>query len=174
MFVIWSLVPLPFLNPACTSGSSQFTLKPGLENFEHYLASVWYECNCAVVWAFFGTAFLWDWNENIFSSPVATAEFSRFAGILSAALSRHQALVTPVQFWNFRCVCACSVLSDSLWPHELQPPRLLCPWDFQGKITGVGCHFPLQGIFPTEGLNLGLLHLLNLQVDSLPLAPLGN
>ena len=39
-------------------------LKPGLENFEHYLASMWVECNCAVVCAFFGTAFLWDWNEN--------------------------------------------------------------------------------------------------------------
>ena len=51
--------------------------------------------------------------------------------------------------------------------------KLLCPWDFQGKITGVGCLFLLQGIFPTEGLNLGLLHLFNLQVDSLPLAPLG-
>ena len=39
-------------------------LKPGLENFEHYFASVWDECNCAVVWAFFGIALLWDWNEN--------------------------------------------------------------------------------------------------------------
>ena len=39
-------------------------LKTGLENFEHYFASVWDECNCAVVWAFFGIAFLWDWNEN--------------------------------------------------------------------------------------------------------------
>ena len=38
-------------------------LKPGLENFEHYFASVWDECNYAVVWAFF-VAFLWDWNEN--------------------------------------------------------------------------------------------------------------
>ena len=37
-------------------------LKPGLENFQHYFASVWDECNC--VWAFFGIAFLWDWNEN--------------------------------------------------------------------------------------------------------------
>ena len=33
-------------------------LKPGLENFEHYFTSMWDECNCAVVWAFFGTAFL--------------------------------------------------------------------------------------------------------------------
>ena len=39
-------------------------LKPGLENFEHYFNSVWDECNCAVVRAFFGIAFLWDWNEN--------------------------------------------------------------------------------------------------------------
>ena len=35
-------------------------LKPGLENFEHYFTSVWDECNCAVVWAFFAIAFLWD------------------------------------------------------------------------------------------------------------------
>ena len=39
-------------------------LKPELENFEHSFASVWDECNCEVVWAFFGIAFLWDWNEN--------------------------------------------------------------------------------------------------------------
>ena len=38
-------------------------LKPGLENFEHYFTSVWDECKCVVVWAFFGIAFLWDWNE---------------------------------------------------------------------------------------------------------------
>jgi len=38
-------------------------LKPGLENFEHYLASVWDKCNCAVVWVFFGIAFLWDWMK---------------------------------------------------------------------------------------------------------------
>ena len=35
-------------------------------------------------------------------------------------------------------------------------PRLLCPWDSPGKNTGVGCHFLLQGIFPTQGLNPGL------------------
>ena len=50
----------------------------------------------------------------------------------------------------------CSVMS--LWPHGLQPARLLCPWDFPGKNTGVGCHFLLQGIFLTQGSNLSLLH----------------
>ena len=39
-------------------------LKPDLDNFEHYFASVWAECICAVIWAFFGNAFLCDWNEN--------------------------------------------------------------------------------------------------------------
>ena len=39
-------------------------LKPGVENFEHYFASMWDECNCAVVWTFFRIAFLWDQNEN--------------------------------------------------------------------------------------------------------------
>ena len=36
--------------------------------------------------------------------------------------------------------------------------KLLCPWDFQGNNTGVGCHFLLQGIFPTQGSNPGLSH----------------
>ena len=44
-------------------------LKPGLENFEHCFASMWDECNCVAVWAFFGIAFLWNWNEN-WSFPV--------------------------------------------------------------------------------------------------------
>ena len=39
-------------------------LKCGLENFEHYFASMWDEWNCEVVWASFGIAFLWDWGEN--------------------------------------------------------------------------------------------------------------
>ena len=39
-------------------------LKSGLENIKHHFTSVWDECNCAVVWAFFGIAFLWDWNAN--------------------------------------------------------------------------------------------------------------
>ena len=71
-------------------------------------------------------------------------------------------------------VCSvASVLSDSLPPHGLQPTRLFCPWDSPGKNTGVDCHFLLQGIFPTQGSNLCLLHLLHWQVGSLPLSPPG-
>ena len=61
-----------------------------------------------------------------------------------------------------------SVVSDSVTPWTVAR-QLLCPWNFPGKNTGVGCHFPLQGIFLSQGLSLCLLCLLNWQVDSLPL-----
>ena len=64
-----------------------------------------------------------------------------------------------------------SVVSDSLPPHGPWPARLLCPWDSPGKSTGVGCHALLQGIFPTQGLNL---HLLLWQTDCLPLSHQGS
>ena len=54
-----------------------------------------------------------------------------------------------------------SVVSDSLLPHGLQPTRLLCPWGFPGKNTGVSCHALLQGIFSTQGSKMGLLNLLH-------------
>ena len=60
-------------------------LKPGLENFEYYFASVWDECNCVLVWILFGTVFPWDWMKT-FSTPVASAEFPKIAGILSTGL----------------------------------------------------------------------------------------
>ena len=51
-----------------------------------------------------------------------------------------------------------SVVSNSLPSHGPLPARLLCPWDYLGKSTGVGWHFLLQGIFPTQESNQGLLH----------------
>ena len=51
--------------------------------------------------------------------------------------------------------------------HGQKPRRLLCPWDSPGKNIGMGCHFLLQGIFPTQGWNLCLLCLLCWQADSL-------
>ena len=42
-----------------------------------------------------------------------------------------------------------------LWPQGLSPTRLLCPWDFPGRNTGVACHFLLQGILPTQGARHG-------------------
>ena len=57
------------------------------------------------------------------------------------------------------CVLSCSVVPDSLRHHRLYVAhRLLCAWDSPGTNPGVGCHFLLQGIVPTQGLSLGLLH----------------
>ena len=56
------------------------------------------------------------------------------------------------------CAHVCPVMSDCLWPHGLQPARLLCRWDFPGRNIRVGCHFLLQGISLTQELNPGLLN----------------
>ena len=53
---------------------------------------------------------------------------------------------------------------------DCRPTRLPRPWDFPGKGTGVGCHFLLQGIFPTQGSNPGLP---SLWADTLLSEPLG-
>ena len=64
-------------------------LKPHLENFEHYLDSVWDEFNCAVVWIFFGIAFLWDWNEN-WPFPALFLTFSQHCWVFQI-------------FWHIEC-----------------------------------------------------------------------
>ena len=61
---------------------------------------------------------------------------------------------------------ACSTLCD-----PMDPTRLLCPWDVPGKDAGMGCHFLLQGTFPTWGSNF---HLLHWQADSLLLSHVGS
>ena len=86
------------------------------------------------------------------------------------ASSMHFGVFTKFSHCSFNicCVCSWSVVCDSWQPHGLQPAKLLSPWDFPGKNTGVGCHFLLQGIFSTQGSNSGLPHW---QKDSLSLVP---
>ena len=57
--------------------------------------------------------------------------------------------------WMWRLLAQ---LCLTLWNHGLYAAKLLCPWNSSGKNTGVCCHALLQGIFLTQGLNLGLLH----------------
>ena len=70
-------------------------------------------------------------------------------------------------------VCCCLITQLCLFcdPMDCSMGRLLCPWDSSGKNTWMGCHFLLQGIVPTQGYNLYLLHW---QVDSLQLSHLGS
>ena len=139
MLAIWSLFPLPFFSffffPSAFSKSSlsiwkfsvHVLLKPSLKDFEHYLASTWNECNCAAVWTFFGIALYWDWNELTFSSPVATAEFFKFVGILSVVLSQHHLLgfeiaqldsITSTSFEE--ATISSSIELPSRWPTNLR------------------------------------------------------
>ena len=73
-------------------------------------------------------------------------------------------------FWVKKQSFSLSVMSDSLQPHGLELARLLCSWDSPYKYTGMGSHSLLQGIFPTQESNPGLLYW---QADSLLSEPPG-
>ena len=95
MLAIWSLVPLPFLNPVCTSRSSQFTycwsLAWRLLNII-LLACKWVH----LIWTFFGNAFLWDWNENwLFQSYGHCSVFQIFWHIHCSTL-----IALSFRVWN--------------------------------------------------------------------------
>ena len=71
-------------------------LKPGLENFEHYFISMWDVCNCAVVWAFLGIAFLWDWNGN-WPFPVLWP-LLRFPNLLTYWVQHFHSIIFSIYF----------------------------------------------------------------------------
>ena len=91
MLAIWSLVPLPFLKPAWTSGISWVTYCLSLAwriwawLYQHMR---WVQLcgSLSILWHCLSLGLEWKLT---FSSPVATAEFSKFAGILSAAVGSH-------------------------------------------------------------------------------------
>ena len=100
-----------------------------------------------------------DWSD---LAAAAAARLVKFYS--SKSISPHMSVHVHVS-------AVTSAVSGSLQHYRLQRTRLLCPWDSPGKNTGVGCHFLLQGTFPTQGSNPSLLGLLHWQVGSLPLAP---
>ena len=96
MLAIWSLVSLPFLKPARTSGSSRFTYCWSLA--WRILSITLLACQISMQLCS-SLSILWhclslglEWKRKNFSSPVATAEFSKCAGMLSTALSQHHLL----------------------------------------------------------------------------------
>ena len=110
----------------------------------YVLQRVWRRC-CywAKVLETVGHERTWDHRVEM-ESKMCTVAVMRVKGwcfTQDPALQRAYCLVTEF----------CLIL---LRPHGLQPTRLLWPWDFPGKNTGVGGHFLLQGIFPTQGFEL--------------------
>ena len=86
-----------------------------------------------------------------------TSERPRHNDLLPVNILEYLMVSLFVCLFILQCVSR-SVLSESLQPHGLQPASLLYPWNSPGKNTGVGTHFLLQGIFPTQRSNPGLLH----------------
>ena len=76
--------------------------------------------------------------------------FLKWVGFSFSLPSHH---LTP---WLLLLLFCHQVVSVPMWPHELKHTRLLCPWNFPGQNTGMGCHSLLQGIFPTQRSNLCL------------------
>ena len=114
-------------------------------------------------------------SKTSFSTPKAGCVLQHTSDCCAVMLARpHTHTHTGLSATKGTCVLSHSILSDSLRTSGLQPIRLLCPWDFPGRHTRVGCHFLLQGIFPTQGSNPCLLHLLHWQVGFLPLSYLGS
>ena len=101
---------------------------------------------------------------------------THFHWVDDAIQPSHTLLPTSLAFnlSQHQLLFGCSAVSDSLWPRGLQTNRLLCPWNSPGKNTGVGCHFILQGIFGTQGLNPCVLCVLHWQADYLPTEPPGS
>ena len=120
----------------------QVLLKPGLENFEHYFAGMWDECNCAVVWTFFGMAFLWDWNEN-WSFPVLWA-------LLSFPNCTH---------CRYKCISFCTVvLLGSSWAwHSTTTGRHFASRTVKFAVV---CTRPALGSLGVGILSCVLVHLL--------------
>ena len=111
MLAIWSLVPLPFLKPAWTPGSSWFMFCWSLA--WRILSIILLACEMsAIVQSFEHSLHCLslglEWKLT-FSSPMATAKFSKFAGILSAALSQHHLLVFEIvqlEFHHLHYLCS--------------------------------------------------------------------
>ena len=108
----------------------------------------------------------WETTCQIYSPPILTC----------AVLFRS---LLPHPYRSCLCVCVCVLCANSLQscltlcnPLDCSPPGSSVHVDSPGRNTGVGCHTLLQGVFPTEGSNPLLLHLLLWQADSLPLASL--
>ena len=97
-------------------------------------------------------SFLFFWSF-VLSSPFLSATRSpHFVPLSESSLSSGHLTHSILSFLLFpqSCPALCNTWTVAHWAS--------CPWDFTGKNTGVRSHFLLQGVFPTQGLNLSLLH----------------
>ena len=108
------------------------------------------------------------WSRLPFLSPGDRTRVSRIAGRSFTIWATREAIHALRPFKKVRASIIC--ISDSFATPWTVAPKLLCPWDFPGKNTGVGCHFLLQGI-SDAGIEPASLHW---QADPLPLSHQGS
>ena len=127
------------------------------------------------------TRHVWGWLVPVLRSPVPTTRATTQGPCWDCLWLCLKALETPSEIFgifgcssvafvfleSLGCLTKCDVsmnvyvhvyvcaqllrVSNSLRPHGPWPTRLLCPWDFPGTNTGVGCHVLVQGLFPIQG-----------------------
>ena len=160
---------LPAFNAKCSEGSSSECLTRRLS----WSAVFMWECPCVAcvgLISFAGEVRVLSCARLLRPHGLYSLAASSVHGILQARIltwaamsfsrgssrPRAQTWVSCVagRFFTISHFCwwkwSLSVVSESLWPHWLQPTRLLRPWDLPGENTGVGCHVLLQGLFPTQ------------------------
>ena len=169
LFCNWKLVPL--INLPHLSHSSHIPLPSG--NYRFVLCI--YESASVFICLFTCYAFYstYKWNHTVFVFQCLTP--------LSKIPSKSIHVVKMARFHSvlWLIVLSCSAVPDSCDPMDCSPPSSsihgifhakILEWGKKKKNTGVGWHFLLQRIFPTQGSNLHLLCLLHWQAGSLPLA----
>ena len=110
-------------------------LKPSLEDFGHYLASMWNECNCVVVWIFFSIALLLDWNENW--SFLVLWPLLSFPNLLPYWVQHFNSIIFQYLkqlSWNF--ITSTSFVCQR---RQWQPTLVLLPGKSHGWRSLVGC-----------------------------------
>ena len=105
------------------------------------------EYMCSLLW-------LWWWFHDIYTSKF-TKLYKDFQLVVCQLHLNRAVTLKNVQYRFAKSLRLCPSLCD---PMDCSPRGCSVHGDSPGKYTGVGCHFPLQGIFPTQGSNCGLLH----------------
>ena len=113
------------------------------------------------MWAFFYSLHWGKCQVKIFLPDLSMSlDYRRYCPLITSTYTAHRSMQlkgSKINGPSFSSKSLCMLVTQ-LCPTLCDPTRLLCPWDFPGKGTGIGYHFLLQGIFPTQGSNLGLLH----------------
>ena len=135
MLAIWSLVSLPFLNAPWTSGSSRFTYCWSLA-WRILSISMWDECNCAVVWIFFGIAFLRDWNEH-WPFPVLWPKWTKLNKVFYFGTFHRKCIVNIQKGENEGSALPTDVNRETTVPEHCTG-RTTIPWEV-GRTPHPGC-----------------------------------